>query len=278
MPDNNQQDPQQAVDALQQAAREFDLLSGEEGAGQSGGETFIQALQPFGTGAQGAPERQEGPQHKAVGGDPALIGITRNLKFAEALVSERKELDPSTRSFLQGQLGGEVGNVKVYTGQFADMAARALGAEAFAVERHVFFRSDAFRPGTSEGLGLLAHEVAHTMQSGGGRDERESEARSIQQQVAGRAGSSEGYGGGAQGDMELAMDQAPASGGGGGGAVDSSASAIPGEGKDEDEDVNPADTSRAPDEGKVFMILKRAVFDRLRETAEMAYTIHGVDV
>lgn len=276
MPDNKKNDPQQATDALQQAAREFDLLSGEEGAGQSGGETFIQALQPFGTGAQGGPERQEGPQHKAVGGDPALTGITRNLKFAEALVAERKELDPGVRSFLKGQLGAGADNVKVYTGQFADMAARSLGAEAFAVERHVFFRSDAFRPGSTEGLGLLAHEVAHTLQSGGGRDEREQEARSIQERAAQSAGGGGSYGGS---DMELAQEQAPASGGaGGGGAVDSASAAIPGEGKDEEEDVNPADTSRAPDEGKLYELLRHAIFQRFRDEAEMAYTIHGVDI
>jgi len=272
---SDKKDPKKAAQALEQAAREFDLLAGEEGAGQAGGETFIQALQPFGSGAPGAAEKQEGPQHKAQGSDPALLGMTRNLKFAESLVSEQKEFDPSTRSILEGRLGQSLGNVKIYTGKFADMAARSLGAEAFAVGRNIFFRSDKFNPSTSEGLGLLAHEATHTLQSGSGtRDEKESEARAAQAEVGSQQGGGGGGGGGS--DMELALEQAVS--GGGDVPIEAASSNIPGEGKTEDEDVNPADTSRAPDEGKIFEILRRAILQRMRDQVEEEFTIHGVDV
>ena len=266
------------IEALQHAAREFDLLAGEEGAGQAGGETFIQSLQPFGTGSPGAPEKHEGVQHKAQIADPALVGMTRNLKFAEALIGEQKELDPNTRAFLEGQLGQSLANVKVYSGKHTDMAVRAMGAEAFAVEHHVFFRSGLYNPSTSEGIGLLAHEVAHTIQgSGGTSGDKEEEARGVQSrasQMAEQAGQP-GYGDGL-GDMDLAMDQA--AGSMGDVPVQASSMAIPGEGKDEEEDVNPADTSRAPDEGKVFEILRDAIFQKLRDEIDLQYNIHGIDI
>ena len=49
-------------------------------------------------------------------------------------------------------------------GAGADLACRALGARAFTVGPDIYFAAGQFRPGTRDGLWLLAHEVAHVVQ------------------------------------------------------------------------------------------------------------------
>ena len=48
--------------------------------------------------------------------------------------------------------------------RYADLACRAVGARAFTVGTDIYFAAGAFRPGTRDGLWLLAHEVAHVLQ------------------------------------------------------------------------------------------------------------------
>lgn len=50
----------------------------------------------------------------------------------------------------------------------ADDLCRAWGALAFTVGSDIYIRSDCYAPQTSAGLWLLAHEVAHVVQQGGG--------------------------------------------------------------------------------------------------------------
>jgi hypothetical protein len=54
--------------------------------------------------------------------------------------------------------------VRVHRGSASDDAARAVGADAFAIGRDVFFREGAYDDATPGGLHLIAHEVAHTLQ------------------------------------------------------------------------------------------------------------------
>jgi hypothetical protein len=68
------------------------------------------------------------------------------------------------RSELEAALGFDLKSVRVHTDTAADQAARSLGARAFAVGRDIGFRAGAYESSTSDGLQLIAHEVAHTVQ------------------------------------------------------------------------------------------------------------------
>jgi hypothetical protein len=61
-------------------------------------------------------------------------------------------------------LGGPVDDVRIHTDATANALARAVSARAFAVGRDVYFAQGEYRPGTSSGDQLLAHELAHTEQ------------------------------------------------------------------------------------------------------------------
>jgi hypothetical protein len=53
-------------------------------------------------------------------------------------------------------------------GSGTDLACRALGARAFTAGTDIYFAAGQFRPGTRDGLWLLAHEVAHVVQQSAG--------------------------------------------------------------------------------------------------------------
>jgi len=78
-----------------------------------------------------------------------------------------RPLDRSTRSRLEPALGGSLADVRVHEDARAAGLARAVSARAFAVGNDVFFASGEFRPGSSGGDALIAHEAVHTFQQRG---------------------------------------------------------------------------------------------------------------
>jgi Domain of unknown function (DUF4157) len=59
--------------------------------------------------------------------------------------------------------------IRVHTGTSAAASARELDAQAYTVGPHIAFGAGMYRPRTSEGQRLLAHELAHVIQQGGER-------------------------------------------------------------------------------------------------------------
>jgi hypothetical protein len=58
----------------------------------------------------------------------------------------------------------DVAAVRVHTDGAADRSARALGADAFALGRDIFFRAGRFDLASAGGLALLGHELVHVQQ------------------------------------------------------------------------------------------------------------------
>ncbi|MBI0319304.1 eCIS core domain-containing protein, partial [Streptomyces javensis] len=74
-------------------------------------------------------------------------------------------LDPSVRRDLEEQLGHDLGQVRLHTDRDAGHLTELLGADAVAVGQDIFFRENTYRPGTTDGQRLLAHELLHTVQN-----------------------------------------------------------------------------------------------------------------
>ncbi|MGM9463261.1 Rossmann-like fold-containing protein [Streptomyces murinus] len=96
-------------------------------------------------------------------------------------------LDPGVRRELEDQLGHDLSRVRLHTDRDAARLTELLGADAVAVGQDILFRSGAFKPGTTEGHRLLAHELLHTVQNPHGlgtlRVGREPGAVSVPQQA-----------------------------------------------------------------------------------------------
>ncbi|WP_031481598.1 eCIS core domain-containing protein [Streptomyces bicolor] len=96
-------------------------------------------------------------------------------------------LDPGVRRELEERLGHDLSRVRLHTDRDAGHLTELLGADAVAVGQDVFFAPGTFKPGTDEGLRLLAHELLHTVQNPHGlgalRAGRELGAVSLPQQA-----------------------------------------------------------------------------------------------
>lgn len=85
-----------------------------------------------------------------------------------ALAEAGRPLDPGARVFMEARFGRGFGGVRVHTGGTAEASTRALGAQAYTVGTRLVFGAERYRPETGEGRRLIAHELAHTVQQGGG--------------------------------------------------------------------------------------------------------------
>lgn len=73
-------------------------------------------------------------------------------------------LPPTTRQRMEAGFGGSFADVRIHTGGAASAATRELQADALTSGSDIAFAPSAFRPGTSKGDRLIAHELAHVVQ------------------------------------------------------------------------------------------------------------------
>lgn len=89
----------------------------------------------------------------------------------EAAIGARRgagsALDPAVRDRVGPALGDPLADVRVHADEHAADLARAVSARAFTTGADVFFARDEYRPGTSSGDELLAHELTHVVQQRG---------------------------------------------------------------------------------------------------------------
>lgn len=76
-------------------------------------------------------------------------------------------LDAPSRELFGSHLGDPLRDVRVHTDDHADELAHAVSARAFTTGSDVFFARGEYRPGSSEGNRLIAHELAHVVQQRG---------------------------------------------------------------------------------------------------------------
>lgn len=79
-------------------------------------------------------------------------------------------LPESTRAFFEPRLGADLGAVRVHTDTHAARLSGALHARAFTVGNDVAFSAGHYAPHSEDGRRLLAHELAHVVQAGTGRE------------------------------------------------------------------------------------------------------------
>ncbi|MEU0744170.1 DUF4157 domain-containing protein [Streptomyces sp. NPDC006134] len=90
-----------------------------------------------------------------------------------------RPLDPFLRADMETRLGADLSEVRLHTSSDAGRAARAPGARAVTVGRHVMFADGEYRPSDAAGRRLITHELTHTVQQmRGGREPPGSRPRS----------------------------------------------------------------------------------------------------
>ncbi|MEM7427981.1 MAG: DUF4157 domain-containing protein [Pseudomonadota bacterium] len=96
--------------------------------------------------------------------DSAANPATPDIFKAITRLGSGSPLPSSERNFFEPRFGRDFSNVRVHTDQRAGGAAQAINARAFTLGNNVAFGAGQFRPGTSPGRRLLAHELTHVVQ------------------------------------------------------------------------------------------------------------------
>lgn len=76
-----------------------------------------------------------------------------------------QKLDEGTKSELEQHTGADLSGVNIHTGKQAHEMSESINAKAFAHGQDIYFKEGNYNPQSEEGKSLLAHEVAHTVQS-----------------------------------------------------------------------------------------------------------------
>jgi hypothetical protein len=142
----------------------------------------------------------------ATGGGP----VAAPPAVEKVLRSQGQPLDPRERRVFEPRFGHDFGSVRVHADAAAAESAAAVGALAYTVGRSVVFGAGRYRPETSAGKLLLAHELAHVVQQHGGSAEgasAESRARVAGRRVAGGGSVSRADVGGAPVSVQRADEE-----------------------------------------------------------------------
>ncbi len=125
---------------------------------------------------RGAPPRiQRFPKQSSGQPDAAPTSVT------EVLASRGRPLDPVLRQDMEQRFGHDFSSVRVHTGAPAHDSARSLRALAYTVGNSIVFGTGQYAPGTRAGRSLIAHELTHVVQQGGGGGRRDAH-RMVQRQ------------------------------------------------------------------------------------------------
>jgi 2-polyprenyl-6-methoxyphenol hydroxylase-like FAD-dependent oxidoreductase len=104
------------------------------------------------------------PAVDAVGG--TAIDSHTEASIARIRSQGGRPLDEAVRAKLEPGFGVDLSSVRVHTGAEPDRLNRSLQARAFTTGNDIFFRDGSYQPHSGDGLGLVAHEIAHVVQEG----------------------------------------------------------------------------------------------------------------
>lgn len=97
-------------------------------------------------------------------------GFTADAQTSSAINSlgSGTPLPATERAFFEPRFGRDLSSVRIHTGGTADTAASAINARAFSLGNSIAFAKGEYQPGKQSGRSLMAHEITHTLQGGGG--------------------------------------------------------------------------------------------------------------
>ncbi|HLL22121.1 MAG TPA: DUF4157 domain-containing protein [Kofleriaceae bacterium] len=106
---------------------------------------------------------------KADGGGTIGAGNAIDAVAAEpGSTSSGRGLDVGIKTKMERAFGADFSGVKVHTDGAANQAAQNINAKAFAQGSDIFFDQGKYDPDSESGEKLIAHELAHVVQTGGG--------------------------------------------------------------------------------------------------------------
>jgi hypothetical protein len=116
-------------------------------------------------------EEDKALQRKVSGFSPSTGVAGVGPEFESSIHRARSKgmpLSDGVRQPMERAFGADFGGVRVHADGEADRLNRSIQARAFTTGQDVFLRLGEYRPRSSEGQRLLAHELTHVVQQNGG--------------------------------------------------------------------------------------------------------------
>ena len=140
---------------------------GEEEAAQPKGEEEEESMQAKGEEEEAQTKVQRAEEEEAQAKfDKESLQSSDFEERLQASKSSGEVLQGEIKGELESKIGADFSSIKIHTGPVADGLSKDIGALAFAVGNHVYFKDGQFDPNSKEGKHLLAHELTHTVQQG----------------------------------------------------------------------------------------------------------------
>lgn len=99
---------------------------------------------------------------------PKKQDITLNNTFIQKLSSLKSSggepLNKKSKKEFERPFGVDLGEVRIHNNKQSANLNKLIGGDAFTHQNHIFFNEQQYKPETSEGKKLLAHELTHTIQ------------------------------------------------------------------------------------------------------------------
>jgi hypothetical protein len=115
-------------------------------------------------------QRKHAPRHiiqtKQVPGRAAAVSPEVESRIQS--LGSGQPLPQADRAFFEPRFGYDFSAVRVHTGAVADHLNRTLNARAFTTGAAIVFRQGEYAPDSHSGRELMAHELTHVLQQGGG--------------------------------------------------------------------------------------------------------------
>lgn len=102
---------------------------------------------------------------------------------ASAAVRGGTPLSTELRAYFEPRFGQDFSQVRIHADGAASNAARSVEARAYTYGSHIVFGAGEYAPATAQGKRLLAHELTHVIQQGGGGTVTQSRAAAAQSQA-----------------------------------------------------------------------------------------------
>jgi hypothetical protein len=118
--------------------------------------------------AAGPGKTRTAQREAAAGAEGGTASASADSAIQAMRSGPASRLDPSTQSFMESRFGRDFSGVRIHHGARAAEAADAIGARAFTTGNDIFFNAGQYQPNSSGGRQLIAHELTHTVQQGGG--------------------------------------------------------------------------------------------------------------
>jgi len=112
-------------------------------------------------------EEEKTIQAKSAGQAPAIIPNMANA--IQSLRGGGRTLPDSSKIFFESRFGQGFSKVRIHAGSQAALLARSINARAFTLGQDMVFGAGQYRPQSSEGKRLMAHELTHVLQQSGRR-------------------------------------------------------------------------------------------------------------